>query len=208
MKHETKRYTGDEAVAYARQNEGAYLEFEPLAVITERYLEHKFDFEFCQEEIEEILSEYGSDICSIRGGVSHQHDEDFFFWLLREYDYLRSRMFSTDFSDYYLSSFNDEDYGDIGVDFSLIPVEKHTDLSSVTLECIGLRLAREGKLRALEAGSSYEFILPDVPLLKVWAVLASSKEKALEVLASYEPAVVTERDQNGLTFVSPTGRLE
>lgn len=210
MKHELKRYTGQAAVEYARRNKGAYLEFEPLEAITERYIEHRFDFEFCEEEIEELLAEYGPDICFIRGGISDAHDEAFFVWLMQECDYLRSRMFSTDFSDSLDASFDDEPHKDIGVDLDLVPLKDYTDLHSVTIECIGLRLAREGKLRALAAGDGYEFILPDAAPLKVWAVLASSKEYAMKALTSYKPAVILEENRDGysVTFSSPTGRLE
>ena len=81
-------------------------------------------------------------------------------------------------------------------------------MSSVTLERIGLRLAREGKVRALEIGFGYEFVLLGAPPLKVWAVLASSKENAIKALRACKPAVVVEEDFFGITFKSPTGRLE
>ena len=160
------------------------------------------------DKLDVLCAKHGPDVFYIEGGVSDAHDEAFFCWLLRAYDHVRSRLFSTDFSGSYDAQFGDEPFEDIGVDFDLIDWDKHTAVSSVTLECIGLRLAREGKLRALEAGDSYEFILPDAPPLKVWAVLASSQENALEVLAAYEPARITERDRYGTTFESPTGRLE
>lgn len=170
---------------------------------------HKlWDLEENVEMLEEIFAEHGTEGFTIRGGVSDAHDEAFFCWLMQKYDYLRSRMFSTDFSGRLYADFSGEDHGDVGVDLSLIPLETHTDLSSVTLECIGLRLAREGKLRAVAAGDGYEFILHDAPPLKVWAVLGSSKENALKALKSYKPAVVEEKDRYGVTFSSPTGRLE
>ena len=158
VKHETKVYRGEEALAYAKRNEGAYLHIDDLVAKTEAY-DRSLDLEEDADKIDALVgAKYGPDVFYIEGGVSDAHDEAFFCWLLRAYDHVRSRLFSTDFSGSYFASFDDENPEDIGVDFDLIDWDKHTAVSSVTLECIGLRLAREGKLRALEAGDSYEFI--------------------------------------------------
>ena len=158
---------------------------------------------------------YGPEVFSIRGATSDEHDEAFFLWLIREHDHLRSHVFSTDFAGSYTLRFDNEPHDEIGVDLSFIDTDSFIDVGSVTRECIGLRLSREGRLKAVEAGDSYAFVLPSVPPLKVWAVLVSSQGNALKALGAYEPAAVhpvgryivfgTGRD---LRFDSPTGRLE
>ncbi len=206
MKHETTLYRGEAAVAYARRNLGAYLVVDPELVA--EYGQRLWDLEFNPAQVEKIFTKHGTKGFTICGGISDAHDEAFFFRLIQEYDHLRSRIFSKDFSGTLYTTFDDEDPADIGVNLDSVRLEDYTDVSSVTLECIGLRLAREGKLRALEAGDSYEFILPDAPPLKVWAVLVSSKENALKALDVYEPAAVGDDDFFGMAINFPMGRLE
>ncbi len=169
---------------------------------------NRWSFEYNAKKVDEILAEHGTEGFTICGGISDAHDEVFFLWLMQKYDHLRSRILSEDFLGTLYTTFDDEDPADIGVDLDSVPLEDYTDVSSVTLECIGLRLAREGKLRALEAGDGYEFILHDAPPLKVWAVLGSSKENAIKALDVHKPAVVGGDDFFGMAFNFLTGRLE
>lgn len=97
LKHETKRYQGDAALAYAGRNEGAYLRIDSALVATERRGELYALPEEAQE-VAELSARHGVEIFSIIGGVSDEHDEAFFLWLLAEYDYLRSRIRRADFT--------------------------------------------------------------------------------------------------------------
>ncbi len=206
MKHETTLYRGEAAVAYARRNLGAFLVADPELEV--EYGHRLWNLEFNPAQVERIFTQHGTEGFTLCGGVSDAHDEAFFLWLIQEHDHLRARIFSKDFSGTLYTTFDDEDPGDIGVDVDLIELEDYTDVASMTLEGIGRRLAREGKVRALEAGDGYEFILPDAPPLKVWAVVGSSKENAVKALDVHKPAAVDDDDFYGMAINFPMGRLE
>lgn len=84
--------TDPEYLTWRGTDNPLYLPLYPLMSATSPYYALPDD----DEEVKELISEYGVDVFYIEGGVSDEHDETFFLCLICNYDALRSRVSSTD----------------------------------------------------------------------------------------------------------------
>lgn len=146
MKHETRRYRGAAAFSYARRNRGAFLKLE-RQLADAKGLGWLYELPEDAERIAALIATYGEDAFWIDGGVSDEHDEAFFLWLLHTY----------------APPGASSQEKALGLDLTQLALEAHTSVGSVTLECIGLRLAQEGKVVVNLAVDGFTFRLPAAP---------------------------------------------